>query len=121
MLALIEDSQPDVEFYKYTFLKDMQFVHFATMEDFLQSTLKFSVVLTDLNLPDSWGLDTVRSIRAFTKADILVLTGTAGIYLTGIDHHNMVAAGANDVFEKNKIGDSAYADKILQRIKESYD
>lgn len=70
------------------------------------------LVLLDLSLPDSTGLDTVRALRAATMAPVIVLTGNedAALALETLD------AGAQDYLVKGEIQADALARAIRHAL-----
>lgn len=112
MIALIEDNQGDVLIYQRTFLKGEGFDLFERLDDFLDSKTSYDKVVLDLNLPDSYGLDLVRSVRAKHEGLLIVITGLSSGYLRGKNMHDIIQAGANDVFQKDFISDEAYRKMI---------
>lgn len=83
-ILLVEDNPGDaflVKFYlEESILKSAQFIHAEYMQSALDilSKNEIDVVLLDLNLPDSKGVETVQSILDHSKdAVVIVLTGLA--------------------------------------------
>ena len=72
----------------------------------------YDVVITDLGLSKTYGTETIKSIRAKTKAPIVVLTGLGGAYLTGTMYKSFLDAGASEVFQKEAINDPYFVDQI---------
>ncbi len=78
-VLVVEASAVDVDFIKsmlkFCFACSVNIVLANTLADAqdLLKTEKIDVVLLDFNLSDSYGLDTIQSIRAKTKAPIVVL------------------------------------------------
>lgn len=116
MLAVIDDSEEDYFLYKVHLISGVPHVHFRSLQEFISSPIKFCCILTDLNLPDSWGIETITKIRQHTDSPILVSTGAAGIYLTGRHFIEMAEAGAMDVFEKHKFSNKEYCNMIRKEI-----
>jgi len=112
MLIVIEDSDGDYGIYNQSILYGIPHVRFSSIADFKKSEVDFDVVLTDLSIIDSSSSETVRKIREETEKPIFVLTGAAGIYLTGRSFKSIMDAGATEVFEKNKTKDKSYSDMI---------
>lgn len=119
MLAVIEDNDGDYLIYKNSILNNIEHIRFETLEAFKKTEIAYSAVLTDLGLPDISSSNTVRAIRKETDKPIYVLTGTAGIFLTGKSFKTLIEAGAEDVFEKAKVTNNDYAEMVYEIISRS--
>lgn len=104
-ILLVEDNPGDaflVKFYlEESIFKEAQFIHAEYMKSALDilSKNKIDVVLLDLNLPDSKGLETVEQILAqTTDSVVIVLTGLADNEL-GVQ---TVKLGAQDFLVKGQ-------------------
>lgn len=105
-ILLVEDSPSDATLLKQMFARlDKQIwrlSHVERLSDAIDvcSDFNFDVVLLDLSLPDSYGLETVAEFRAaVTSIPIVVLTGNDDEKLA----LNAVAAGAQDYLLKDQI------------------
>src|SRR5258705_10205152 len=80
---------------------DLSIEHAATMRDALARLERGGIepVITDLNLPDSKGLDTVASLIRATDRLILVLTGERDEGL----REAVLGLGAYDIMSKDRI------------------
>lgn len=115
-IAVIEDSVGDISFYDKTFLKGLQRNIYNTYQEFNDSDKNYSLVILDLNLPDKFGLDLVKGVRSIFKGTIIVITGMGEDHLRGKNMHDIIEAGANDVFQKNLIGKNSYSKMIRDCI-----
>jgi diguanylate cyclase (GGDEF)-like protein len=81
---------------------DVSVEHAETLEDALArlSRIDFDLIVTDLNLPDSAGLDTLDALMRATDRLIVVLTGESDHLL----RETAIAHGAYDLLSKNKVG-----------------
>ncbi len=105
-ILLLEDNPDDVELIEFHFdgLKHqtLSLVHCDTLANGLRRLMEgdIEVILLDLSLPDSTGIDTVKRIRqAAPSTPIVVLTGTE-------DHETAIHAienGAQDYLLKGQI------------------
>lgn len=106
ILLLVEDNPADAELIKEYLEEDQNFNYTVVETRTLSETLELlaqkniDVVLLDLSLPDSSGLDTVRTLLAdFPKIVLVVLTGLK-------DHQIALQAvrfGAQDYLEKDQL------------------
>jgi len=104
-LLLIEDSPADAR-YVMELLPKSQYVltHAASLTEAAEqmSTLSFNLVLLDLSLPESVGLDTFRTIHS-------ALPATPIIILTGLDDEDIslqaVKLGAQDYILKREMSE----------------
>lgn len=110
-IALIEDSLSDAFIFKKAVSRNCD--HFETLSLFLESGKKYDIIFTDLNLPDSYGVETVSKLREENQGTIAVLSGMAGGYMTGASLAKLINAGADEVFDKNKLSDIEYQ-KIIK-------
>lgn len=105
-ILLVEDSSSDASLLRQMFLRsgkqEWQIVHVEHLGDAINTCLThtFDLVLLDLSLPDSDGLDTVAEFRKATP-DIAI------VVLTGVDDEELalqaVAKGAQDYLVKGQI------------------
>ncbi|MBI3135883.1 MAG: response regulator [Bacteroidetes bacterium] len=122
-ILLIEDNAADSRLI-YIYLKEM-YLHKAslTLADSLSAGLEhiknnnFDIIVIDLSLPDSSGIDTFKSVFAASpERPIIVLTGLED-ELIGM---NTVKLGAQDFLIKGKLGADALKRSIdysIQRFK----
>jgi two-component system, cell cycle sensor histidine kinase and response regulator CckA len=108
-ILLVEDNPGDVLLLQETLseitLVELELVHVERLATALQQlqSEKFDVILLDLVLPDSNGLDTFLQIQAQTPATpIVVLTGMSDETLV----MNAMKAGAQDYLVKGKVSGS---------------
>ena len=112
-VAIIED---DKEFPNLVSIRlDTQVIPFAEVNNFKDDN--FDVVLTDLRLKNTWGIETIIELRKKTAAPIVVLTGMAGPYLTATDMSAFLKAGANEVFYKEFVNDPTFKIQIEGIVK----
>lgn len=103
-ILLVEDNPGDaflVKFYlEESVFKNAQFIHTEFLDSALDilSKNKIDVVLLDLNLPDSKGVETVQQILDHSGAVVIVLTGLADNEL-GVQ---TVKLGAQDFLVKGQ-------------------
>lgn len=118
-VLLIEDNPADILLVK-KFLKKIKTEQFELVEtELIQEGISylrnnnFDIILLDLSLPDSWGLDSLREIQQIaTKIPIIVLTGIE-------DKVNALAAlreGAQDYLIKGTISADLLAKSIHYAI-----
>jgi diguanylate cyclase (GGDEF)-like protein len=81
---------------------DVSVEHAETLADALArlDRTDFDLIVTDLNLPDSAGLDTLDALVRATDRLIVVLTGESDHLL----RETAIAHGAYDLLSKNKVG-----------------
>jgi len=118
-ILLIDDNPADCRLTKLTLAKSPQAVDFAvevapSLGEGLQllGNKRFDLVLLDLGLPDSKGLETVDKVyESYSEIPIVVLTGLAdeemGIWA--------IKKGASDYLVKNK----SYRDLLIRSIRYS--
>jgi two-component system, cell cycle sensor histidine kinase and response regulator CckA len=106
--SLLEESSPDTKV-----------LVAATLQDALaHERAEVDVVLLDLNLPDSTGLDSLRAIVArFAPVPVIVLTGIAD----GAAGEEAIALGAEDYLEKTIIPPAAIRRVVRHAIRRCTD
>lgn len=119
MIAVIEDNEEDVELYRRTILSGHNYTHFGSLGEFADGDVEFGVVILDLSLPDAYGFEAVKGVRAVSDGKILVITGAAGDLLSGRAHANLIEAGAFEVFSKGKLFSPKYAKLVEEAIQEA--
>lgn len=118
-VLVVEDNPGDAGLIK-EYLEESRYTAFqSSLVDRLSSAVeamasrKFDVVLLDLNLPDSFGLDTVINMnKASREAAIIVLTGLSDDSV-GFD---AIRNGAQDFLVKGKISSDSLARTIRYSI-----
>ncbi|WP_444997270.1 EAL domain-containing protein [Aliikangiella sp. IMCC44359] len=105
-LLLLEDNYDDADLVQECWSEwdaegNSHLTHYDRLSSALEALEKeeFSLILSDLNLPDSQGLDTVSSLLAVTNIPIIVLTGDE-------DEHRAIAAmtlGIQDYVSKSEL------------------
>lgn len=103
-IAIIEDDNDFAFLVQY--LLDDEITRFKEVDDFVDSG--FDLVITDLRLKHTYGLETVIELKPKTNAPIVVLTGLAGPYLTASDMKLFTDAGATEVFSKDVVNDPTF-------------
>ncbi len=116
-ILLIEDNPGDVvlvrEMLKSAGLS-FQFKHVSTLQDSLKLCVEhyYDIILLDLGLPDSGGIETLKKIHAFNVNSPLIV-------MTGLDDEDIALAslreGAQDYLVKSRLT----SDIILRSIKYS--
>ena len=115
-IAVLDDSDFDVAIIEAVLLKGFEFDRYKNLKDFQATTQKYDLILLDLQLPESFGTHTVERVRKIHKGRIIVITGAADDYLQGKTMAGVMNAGADDIFQKNKLCDKIYCEMILQEI-----
>ena len=119
-VLLIEDNQGDVRLIR-EMIKERETVslfaleYVSTLEDGLDAIDNghFDIILLDLGLPDSQGLDTLRTLRAKApKSPIVIITGLAD-EIAGI---SSLEVGADDFLNKRELNASYLTHAILYAI-----
>ncbi len=121
-VLLVEDNDNDAELmHDYLRRHPLSGIHFrAYRVETLAGALhalagtRFDVVVLDLNLPDSMGLDTIRRMRAANQTTpIIVVTGDfeqdAGV--------RAIQAGAQDYFMKSRVDSRLLAKALLRQAR----
>ncbi|MBI1859047.1 MAG: response regulator [Candidatus Melainabacteria bacterium] len=118
-VLLIEDNEKDAKLIQEELSSSMDtffnITHEKSLRESLQTIAKenFDVILCDLTLPDSTGLETFQSIQA-TK------NGTPVVILTGIKDENLamnaVREGAQDYLNKQDIDENTLVRTIKYAI-----
>lgn len=107
LLLLVEDDENDIIITKRKLnranlpINELLVTKTLAETKSLLNTHKVDIILLDLNLPDSRGLDTVDSVRAFYNGIIIVLTSIDD-ELSGI---NAIRRGADEYLVKSHITD----------------
>ncbi len=73
---------------------------------------KYDLILTDLRLNETYGVDTILKLKEKTKNVIVVLTGLGGDLMTESDAQILIDAGASAVISKNDVSSQAFLEKI---------
>ncbi len=118
-VLLIEDSPSDARLIKLSLLEDRSHAFEVTREESLDDAIvrlqteRFDVILLDLGLPDSTGIDTlVRTSAAAPQLPIVVLTGSE-------DHEISLEAirrGSQDYLIKGHVDGNVVANAIRHSI-----
>ncbi len=118
ILLLVEDDENDIIITKRKIVKS----NIQINELLITSTLKdtkallekkpVDVILLDLNLPDSQGLDTLDEVRSIYTGIIVVLTSIDD-ELVGIE---AIRKGADEYLVKNQISEKLLANSIYHAI-----
>lgn len=81
-LLIIEDNLQDQRLL-FHYLERISLVSSKTIvntikeaKDYLLSSLVFDLIILDLNLPDSTGINTIEAIKELTESRILIFTGS---------------------------------------------
>ncbi len=119
-VLLIEDNQGDVRLIR-EMIRERETVslfaleYVSTLEDGLEAIDNghFDIILLDLGLPDSQGLNTLRTLRSKApKSPIVIITGLAD-EVTGI---SSLEIGADDFLNKRELNASYLTHAILYAI-----
>ena len=104
-ILLLEDSHSDAELIQRMLRGHASFKatvnHFESMETALESlsSEQYDLILSDLGLPDSCGLETIASLRSYAElTPIIALTSEAADLGVGA-----IRAGANDFVPKDEL------------------
>ena len=104
-ILLVEDNPGDAviinEMLKEIYLENFQLIHFKRLEEGVKHVNEdFDIVLLDLNLPDSRGIETFNTMNKYApEMPIIILTGLLDEELA----INIVAEGAQDYLVKGNI------------------
>lgn len=118
-VLLVEDNDPDARFIteilKFTFFKELHIERSVYLKDAkaLTKQNKFDIILLDLSLPDSSGLDTV-------KAMLLAAKDTPIIVMTALNDESMAVnalhSGAQDYIIKGQLDENTLTRAIHYAI-----
>lgn len=106
---MIEDNSGDAELIRWQLLEHDPTAYQVRIVGSLQHARELltaaedfvpDVILLDLNLPDSQGIDTVLRCRSLTEAPIVVLTGLDAVSAS----HLAIESGAEDYITKGESG-----------------
>lgn len=117
-IAIIEDDKEFVFVVDWLLPKDTV-IRFPEVENFEDQD--FDVILSDLRLVKTYGLETITELRKKTDLPIIVLTGLGGPYLSATDMKAMLDAGAAEVWQKETINDPAFHVMIEEVIKKHHE
>ncbi len=73
---------------------------------------KYDLILTDLRLNETYGVDTILKLKEKTKNVIVVLTALGGSLMTESDAQIFIDAGASAVIGKDEVGKPGFLEKI---------
>ena len=117
-ILLLEDSSTDAELIQCMledheeFTANVTWVKQVAEAGNAIASKSYSLIIADLQLPDSQGLDTISSLKSFTQqTPIIALTGQ--VLHLGID---AIRAGAHDFLPKNQLNKPFIARTILYTI-----
>lgn len=114
-IVLIEDDIEDAFLLEELLREDTEFLYkietYHTLNDFLKNDLKNTdVVLSDMNLPDSTGLETVKNVlKKIPDKPLIVLTGNNDINIA----NQSIDIGSQDFLVKGKFGNQ----QLIKAIK----
>ena len=107
-IVYIEDDAADYAVLART-LSDTRHTlhHFYDIKDFAgNAPAAFSLIISDLRLPGSYGFETVERVRGlFPDVPLLVVTGMGGAYMTGDLIVGLMERGAHNVISKEILSD----------------
>ena len=122
LALLIEDDLEDADLYHEYFLLLTNFkievIHVTTLNEGIikLGNTSFDIVLTDLNLPDSFGLNTLKKlIETTVQTPIIVMTGLNDNG-TGLEAVNL---GAQDFLVKGRFNETQLLHSIQYAISRS--
>jgi diguanylate cyclase (GGDEF)-like protein/PAS domain S-box-containing protein len=114
-VLLIEDSLTDAILLERVFQRMNETKLDLTRVEFLQEALKkidrdwYDIILLDLSLPDSWGLESLKKIQNITtKIPIIVLTGT--------DNDEIAIAALREGAQDYLIKDNSINSEVFTRL-----
>lgn len=113
-VAHIEDNAEYASLVDYVLPYDI--TRFYNVDDFEDDV--FDIIITDLRLTKTYGLETIKELRSKTDLPIIVLTGMGGNYLRGRDYQAFMEAGANEVFDKEMVSDPTFALQVIEVLEE---
>jgi len=118
-VLVVEDSPSDAELIRIGLSRELSAVYIVTYVETLQAGLdvlrerSFDVLLVDLNLPDSAGIETCERLSQVVPAMPIIV-------LTGLDNDDLalqaVQAGAQDYLVKDQINGSLLSRSIRYAI-----
>ncbi|TWT74516.1 Non-motile and phage-resistance protein [Posidoniimonas polymericola] len=117
-VLLVEDDPDDRFLLEKQLRRDRGKICITSAESFAEavehlSSRDFSVVLTDLSLPDSVGVETVSRLRQHAgRTPILVLTSLDDEAI----EHEIVDAGAQDYLVKGEVGGRAVTRAVMHAV-----
>jgi len=116
-IAIIEDDKNFAQVVDWKLETDT-IIRFPEVENFQNDA--FDVVLCDLRLVNTWGIETITELRKLTDLPIIVLTGLGGPYLSATDMQAMLDAGAAEVWQKETINDPTFRQMIEEVIRKHH-
>lgn len=106
LIAHIEDTLGDHLLLKKLVNDRHQVMRFKCLSDFLNQAQNFDLIIADLCLPETYGLETVQKVRVqYPDTPILALTGMAGSFMTGEIAKSFMDVGANNLVSKEILTD----------------
>lgn len=117
LIAHVEDNEGDHVLLAHTLKSWHTLIHFRDVAALTKSQQSFDLIIADLGLPQSFGMETLHMIRKkFPTMPIIALTGLGGPYITGDLIKNLMNAGANNVVSKEIMCDSRMLDIIDEHL-----
>lgn len=117
-IAHVEDSQEDHTLLLKALRGQYRITHFKTLTAFRDGEARHDLIIADLGLPETFGVETLKAIRAHDPhTPILALTGLGGPYITGDIVKSMMDAGADNIISKEIICDERVLSIISDLLK----
>ena len=102
----IEDCDADHELLKGTIGGHYHILRQRRIDDKYDAA-RFDIIVSDLRLTTTYGIETVRAVRsAYPNKPLLILTGMAGAFMTGDLVMKLMDAGADNVASKDILSSS---------------
>ena len=111
-IAHIEDDPAFALLFK-SLNPDIEIIHFCCLSDYVDAN--YSFVVTDLSLPDGFGVETIDRLKGMTRKPIVALTGIASGHMSEESKQLILDHGAYGVFCK----DNPCIDSMIASIVEA--
>lgn len=111
---IIEDNPPDSELLKTYIKKSRPAAKITVCDNFIKGAKelyreKYDVIFLDLNLPDNWGISSIKELKKYAQ-NIPIIVTTSFTSKTTIEEAQK--AGAAVIFEKRELSSVAISKLI---------